>query len=83
MNKKKTKTKKQINKQTNKQTNKQKQINQTNKHKKKQTKQTQKQKHKCPMMIFMMQNVEQMMTSLSLYVLLQIKLNKYIKINIY
>jgi len=35
------------------------------------------------MMIFMMQNVEQMMTSLSLYVLLQIKLNKYIKINIY
>ena len=33
------------------------------------------------MMIFMVQNVEQMTTSLSLYVLLQIKLNKYIKSN--
>ena len=35
------------------------------------------------MTIFMMQNVDQMTTSLSLYVLIQIKLNKYIKINIY
>ena len=34
-------------------------------------------------MIFMMQNVDQMMESLSWYVLLQIKLNKYIKINMY
>ena len=61
---------------TNKQTktNQQKQINQAYKHRK---------THKCPMMIFMMQIVEQMMTSLSLCALLQIKLNKYIKINIY
>ena len=50
---------------------------------KKNKKKTKRQKPKCSMMIFMMQNVEQMMTSLSLYVLLQIKLNKYIKINIY
>ena len=35
------------------------------------------------MMIFIMQNVDQMMESLSWYVLLQIKLNKYIKINMY
>jgi len=33
----------------------------------------------CPIMIFMMHSVKQMMTSLSIYVLLQIKLNKYIK----
>ena len=57
-----------------KQTNEQKQINQAYKHRK---------THKCPMMIFMMQIVEQMMTSLSLYALLHIKLNIYIKINIY
>ena len=71
--KKQSKTKQ--NKQTNKQqTSQQKQINQAYQHRK---------THRCPMMIFMMQIVEQMMTSLSLYALLHIKLNKYIKINIY
>jgi hypothetical protein len=53
----KKKTKQNKTKQTNKQkTNQQKQINQVYKHRK---------THKCPMMIFMMQIVEQMMTSLS------------------
>jgi ABC-type uncharacterized transport system fused permease/ATPase subunit len=71
----KKKTKQNKTKQTNKQTtNQQKQINQAYQHRK---------THKCPMMLFMMQIVEQMMTSLSLYALLHIKLNKYIKINIY
>ena len=71
----KKKTKQNKTKQTNKQTtNQQKQINQAYQHRK---------THKCPMMIFMMQIVEQMMTSLSWYALLHIKLNKYIKINIY
>ena len=53
----KKKTKQNKTKQTNKQTtNQQKQINQAYQHRK---------THKCPMMIFMMQIVEQMMTSLS------------------